>query len=145
MQYQIVPFIDTKQNASGYIHGEYETSSKTFESTNLILADTYGELEQLQHRSKDKAFLEKYLEQLKQTAKFNEHYLPFETPNGFIGYRKELVLAWTKHIKNGLWQNLPQSTGELSDRVNFLLENTLVDTNARTIVTDYEFHEPAFD
>jgi len=144
LQYHIVPYTYQEQNESGYID-KWSTDTDAFESTNLILADSYGELEQLRKRSSDKTFLKKYLEELKYTSKYKKYWsIPFEAPHSILEFGEEIAGAWLKHIKNGIWENPPQSVEELSDRVNFLLENTLIDTDARTIVTDYEFHVPAF-
>ena len=146
IQHHLIPTEDYETDDNGDYTEEIVKSVKRFESTNLILADSYGELEQLRSRTEDKDFLKKYLKQLRRTTEFVQYpNLDFEAPKGILEASPKLTNAWTEHIKNGLWANPPESIDELLERISFLLENTLVDENPKEVVTDYKYHAPMLD
>jgi len=120
---------------------DYVTETVPYESTNLILADSYGELEQLRRRKNDQEFLNKYLAQLKDTANFVE-VCGVEGPSGIVEQGSDYSGAWLDHIKNGIWKAPPDSTSELSERVDYLLENTIVDRTPGKRITSYKHHIP---
>ena len=114
-----------------------KTLSNKYESTNLILADTYGELEQLHNRRHENKFLEKYLKQLNYTAKFYQFY-GSEIPQMFESIDKPLALSWLKHIENGKWDEPPKSVKELLERLDYLLEKTIIPEEVKLIETSYQ-------
>ena len=94
-----------------------------FDSTNILLADSYGEIEQLYDRKSDRKFMEAYLD-----------YLTGETGPApkipqFLKYRGLFTGTWMTHSTRGIWNELPSTTDELVRRVEFILENTEIDAN----------------
>jgi hypothetical protein len=106
---------------------EGRAERNTYDSTNEILADTYGELEQLANRRGDEVFLSQYIEKMRETVNS-----VFEIPSD----ERQFILpgypaAWFEHIRLGrIWERLPEDTDDLLVRVDFLLANTLIDEQA---------------
>jgi hypothetical protein len=134
---QVLPIGDYDDNNENWI-----VTPEMFESTNLILADSYGELEQLDRRRGEREFLESYLAHLKKSTEFVKPHLGNEhsSPKGIQYFDKPYVNGWLNHIGLGVWEQPPDSPKGLLERVDFLLENTFIDENPIEVTTDYE-HE----
>ena len=110
----------------------------------MILADSFGELEQLQRRKDDKEFLRAYLRDMQEVATFRKRRTILDKselncPEAFLYYSEKIVGAWVNHIQCGRWNGPPQSVDELSERVDFLLSKTIIDEEAEEIITGYEY------
>lgn len=147
LQHHLVPVEERETDDAGRCTGKNVKGTLRYESTNIILADSYGELEQLGSRLNEKGFMRMYLGNLKKTAQFVRPppHQKSEAPECMGYFLQEYAEAWLKHIGNGIWKSPPQSVDELSYRVKFLLENTLIDEKATEEVTDYKYHAPMFD
>jgi len=141
LQHHLVPIEDLEVDEQGNYIDEEAMRIDIYESTNLILADSYGELEQLKRRSREKEFLHKYLTVLQNTAEFVQRGSG-GVARGMIQFYPPIAEAWVNHIKNGIWKEPPKSIRELSDRVKFLLENTQIDNNPRMEITNHKRHTP---
>lgn len=109
-----------------------------YETTNIILADSYGELEQLFRRRNDSQFLRNYLRDLQENTEFKTISANLFAPAGMNYYSSLFVNGWLNHIKLGLWKEPPKTKKELIERVGFLLEETIVDRNPIEVITSYE-------
>jgi len=94
-----------------------------YESTNIILADEYGELEQLFKRKNETLLMDRYLEDLQELP---TKRIPINIP------------SYNLHLKRGLWQEPPKNRTEMIERIELILDNIYTDTNANLILTDYE-------
>lgn len=103
------------------------------DSTNIILADSYGELEQLRERRQDMTFIDTYLDYLRWSASQDSF---------FMRSQNAIMPAWRRHVSIGLWKEPPTNPAELSGRVDFILRNTEIDhdTNIR-----YEMIQPCLE
>jgi len=91
---------------------------RAFASTNVILGDAYGELEQLRRRSQETDFIEDYFKYVQHVCRVtNSERHPF--------FKSKFCRL--KHRKSGLWVGPPESSADLIDRANFILENTIVE------------------
>lgn len=136
---QIVPY-GLKEDA----RIPWMVAKEVYETTNLILADSYGELEQLLRRKNDEKFLEAYLNDMRDTAEIIELKLmtpqgltTIAGPRGMATLNEHVIAAWMNHIKCGIWSGPPSGIPELMERVVFLLENTVVDKKATGWVTSH--------
>lgn len=111
-------------------NGNEKDHTWKLQMTNLIFADTYGELEQLPHLPQD--VLRAYLQKMSEIHKYAH-----ESGNVF-GCTKPI---WLKHIQNGVWQTLPRDVKELLKRRDFILENTFIDNEPTTILKPLEYGE----
>lgn len=116
---------------------------KIYESTNLILADSYGELEQIMRRRHELSFLNAYLKELLRSASYRRDsdsrlFTRLRCPAFIDDYGDEIIRAWLKHITLGIWKELPKTVAELIERAAYLLENTLIDDNPREVITSHE-------
>jgi hypothetical protein len=106
--------------------GEQDLGKESFESSNVIYGDVYGELEQLWDRRADTAFLE-------QVAK------------GLEGLRKSGALATVVHAplnaaavhrlhleRQSVWKAPPATARALLRRLEFILDHTTLDRHATT-------------
>lgn len=121
-----------------------ETNREAWESTNIVYGDSYGELEQLMRRRNSRQFLDRYLQLLqeatsKRTLKKNDMYgKPLDTSYEIFagicdrkGDDSRLHEIWLRHIdETKRWDKAPKSRKELLQRVEELLENTIIDKSA---------------
>ena len=105
-----------------------------YESTNLIFADVYGELEQLVRRRNEHSFLEKYLRDLRSAMRFRrqdhtrDNYSSLSyAPSVLHSVCEPIARVLLEHIKFGQWDSSPKDIAELLDRVTFILDNTFID------------------
>lgn len=110
----------------GYTIGRTSADNDTalFISTNHIHPDAYGELNQLKDRQNDLALMNAVLESTKRFSdvanpdydgdKPDEYFTPFS--------------VFRRHIEwFSIWDNPPQNTDELINRISYLLHQTAVD------------------
>lgn len=110
-------------------NGEKDEYYWKLQMTNLIFADTYGELEQLPKLSKK--ILNLYIKDMKtMCTDFTTEY-HFGCLDPF----------WKQHIQSGIWQGPPESVKELLKRVDFILKHTFIDENPTTILKPLEYGE----
>lgn len=100
--------------------------------TNLIFADTYGELEQLV-RLPNK-LLEVYLENMNFASKEDLLWYQFGC----------LEPLWRKHAASGLWNAPPKNARALRKRAEFILKHTFVDNDPLLILKPMEYGEGRF-
>ncbi len=117
-------------------------TKEMFESTNMVLADTYGELEQLMRRCKDVSFLEMYLKDLKYSTTFRPHFVydPREEmmmPDFLMDRPRGVVQTWLNHINTGCWDGAPDTIEELLERTEYVLSVTIIDPTPLDVITDY--------
>ncbi|MCH7568304.1 MAG: hypothetical protein IIA87_02680 [Nanoarchaeota archaeon] len=119
-----------------------------WESTNIILGDSYGELEQLIRRRQDEEFLEVYLSEIQNMtkpvqARYRDPSHNHVFLNGLGLAHKNPAFPWRvmheKHrLSQQIWEEPPNTTYELIERVDFLLKNTFVDINGIEARIEYE-------
>lgn len=121
-----------KTTMSAIMFNELRSERKFYESTNEMLADTYGELEQIAARRDDKQFLSQYLEKMRETIHQMFEVMPEERAFRLPGYSQ----VWFKHVSLGIWYQPPETIDELLERADFLLKNTFIDEHAveKTII-----------
>lgn len=102
-----------------------------WESTNIILGDEFGEIQQLYDRRDDTSFLEGLCRALPL------EYCGYGSPSG----EWKQVHEW--HLRTqAIWKNPPATPAELLDRVEYVLSHTTLDSNPGMKV---ELHEPAWN
>lgn len=140
LQHHLVRTLEDEVDENGDYTNRMIRTVTPFESTNLILADSYGELEQIVKRRHETTFLTIYLNQLIRTAEFIYFRSgKFFAPRCF-GI-KGITKAWVNHTKLGVWQEPPKSVNELVERADFILGNTLIDENPVEVTVCKEFYE----
>lgn len=116
-----------------YIYDTNRRVVEPWESTNIILGDAYGELEQLQRRKHEIKFLNEVAHVLTVTL------TPWTTEDTMLIAdktltREEFVRLVKAHLRmQSLWPSPPESGKELSDRVDHILSHTNIDTTATRI------------
>jgi hypothetical protein len=103
---------------------------ESWESTNIIYGDAYGEVEQIWRRRKDTSFLTGIAMALNQARKrphADNFYFYYDAPVNVSRTHLDTQSIWTTPITS--WQ-------ELLRRVRFILENTSLDSNPATILED---------
>lgn len=137
--YHIVAYDEKKDSERPWI-----VTKESYESTNLILADSFGELEQLKRRRNDEEFLQAYLRDMQEVTTFREKNSAFDNnklmcPEAFHMHTDESIRVWLNHVQLGKWRAPPGSIDELSTRIDFLLANTVIDEKPEEVVTNYEY------
>lgn len=101
---------------------------ESFDSTNLIYGDAYGEIEQLWERRADIAFLDLVAGSL-QGIRLRGHLAGFVYPPLHLSALLELHLR-----AQPLWKSPPATGRALLRRVEYILDHTVVDSLPQTLI-----------
>lgn len=105
-------------------HSTQTWSPEAYESTNLLYADVFGEIEQLSSRRNQIPFMKKVAEALQGLNDFPQ---TGRTLGGWTIHPKYLPL-YREHLRaQSVWDKAPGSPEELIERIKFILDQTLID------------------
>lgn len=101
---------------------------ESYDSTNVLYGDAYGELEQLWERRADTVFLDEVVRLLRQLAADHE-------VAGMMDPPLNVPAIWRLHLKaQGLWNRPPAHARSLLRRIERILDHTLVDQAPITLL-----------
>ena len=110
----------------------YQRQKESFDSTNLVYGDAFGEVEQLWERRADTTFLDQIAAALQ----------PMRTQAeiaAFLHPPLNLAAVMRLHLRcQGVWKSPPASGRALLRRVEYILGNTILDTAPATVVLQPE-------
>jgi hypothetical protein len=102
-----------------------DVGKERYDSTNVIYGDVYGELEQLWDRRSETSFLDRVADALQS--------FPRKSAADCWRAPKAVPTLVALHQKNRLWKAPPTGARSLLRRLDFILENTVVDRSAVTM------------
>jgi hypothetical protein len=110
----------------------HETRKESFDSTNLIYGDAFGELEQLWDRRADTVFLDQVAQSLRQMRGQAETAAYLHPP-------LNLPAVMKMHLRcQCAWKSPPTTARSLLRRLEYILGNTTADASPRTVFRRFE-------